>query len=49
MFSFLVFAIGEHGVSENLTPFLLKISLPMVALGGCLLYLAKLRSPPSAS
>lgn len=42
--SFLVFAIGEHNVTENLLPFFLRISLPMILIGGLLTFLPRVRS-----
>ena len=42
--SFLVFAIGERGATENLFPFLSRISLPMIVIGAVLVYLPKTRS-----
>ena len=43
-FSFLIFALGERGVTENFFPYLSMISLPMIVLGAVLLYLPKKRS-----
>jgi hypothetical protein len=37
--SFLVFAIGEGVASDNLLPFLSRISIPMVVMGAILVYL----------
>jgi len=42
--SFVVFAIGERGITENLFPFLLRISVPMILAGACVLYLPRIRS-----
>lgn len=42
--SFVVFAIGERGITENLFPFLLRISVPMLFAGACVLYLPRIRS-----
>ena len=41
--SFVVFAIGERGISENLLPFLLRISMPMILAGACVLYVPRTR------
>src|SRR4029453_7786577 len=41
LLSFLVFAIGEHGTTENLFPFLSRISLPMMSIGAIVVYLPK--------
>jgi hypothetical protein len=42
--SILVFAAGEHGATENLLPFLSRISVPMILIGTILIYLSKMRS-----
>ena len=42
--SFVVFAIGERGITENVFPFLLRISVPMILAGACVLYLPRIRS-----
>ena len=44
IFSFLVFAVGEHGAAENLLPFLSRISVPMTLIGALLIHLSKTRS-----
>jgi hypothetical protein len=44
VFSFLMFAIGEHGATENLLPFLSRISVPMTLTGAILIHLSKMRS-----
>lgn len=43
MLSFAAFAIGERGITENLFPFLLQISIPMTLAGVCVLYLPRIR------
>lgn len=40
--SFLIFLAGERGLSESVAPFLLQISVPMVAVGLGFLLAAKL-------
>jgi len=42
--SFVVLAIGERHLTENLFPFLVRISMPMILAGACVLYLPKIRS-----
>jgi uncharacterized integral membrane protein len=42
--SFLVFAVGEQGATENLFPFISRISVPMTLIGAILIYLSKMRS-----
>ena len=44
IFSFLVFAVGEHGATENLFPFVSRISVPMTLIGAILIHLSKMRS-----
>lgn len=39
--SFLMFLIGERGLTEHVAPFLLQISVPMVAIGIGFLWVAK--------
>jgi len=44
IFSFLMFAVGEHGATENLFPFVSRISVPMTLVGAILIHLSKMRS-----
>jgi hypothetical protein len=44
--SFLVFIFGERGITDNVFPYLWKISVPMIVLGGMFAYLPQKKAIP---
>ena len=45
LLSFIAFLIGERSVTDNVFPFLWKISAPMLLLGASIAFLSSKRSP----
>jgi hypothetical protein len=41
--SIVAFQLGERSMVENLFPFLVRITVPMILAGACVLYLPKVR------